>query len=172
MTHKKGEISLLFVGMAFIVAVVLAILREDTLSRSIALGLAIISLLGGIFLYVRIVFPVKKLRKNITKFNPARSVEDNKEVYLNIYELYLKLSEKQKRNFYVGVTQVRDTVEEQLRAEKRMQQSLDKTEHGDIAQQKEAYENAYTHYQKLPEATKQQYYAQIVHLREKLENGK
>ncbi|MBT4936136.1 hypothetical protein HOL21_00665 [Candidatus Woesearchaeota archaeon] len=172
MTKKKGEISLVFIGVAFVAAIVLAILREDTLSRGIAVGLAVISLCGGIFLYIKIVHPVKKLRKRITKFNPKKSVNDNKTVYLDIYELYLKMSEKNKRNFYVPITHIRDTVEEQLRAEKKMQQSLNQTVRGDITQQKEAYESAYSQYQKLPDATKQQYYAQVVHLREKLENGK
>ena len=94
-----------------------------------------------------------------------------KEGYLEIYNLYLKLSEGRKQNFYGKVTKLREGIEVQLKAEKKVQELLGSRK-GDISDQKKQYLEAYKEYEKLSEKIKKKYYPDLVNFRDQLERGK
>jgi len=115
------------------------------------------------------------LRRRLRKLGPMVSEESAdllKGEYLGIYKLYGKLSEKHKANFYSKVTQLRENIEGQLKAEKKIEELLQNENNGDIKEQKKNYLGIYGQYQKLPAKVQQKYYPHIVSLREQLEQGK
>ena len=101
----------------------------------------------------------------------TESTELLKNKYLEIYHFYLKLSEKNKRNFYSKVTELRERIEEHLQAEKRISELFLNADDGDLGDRKKAYLKIYNYYLKLPEKSRQKYYAHIVRLRDRLERG-
>ena len=114
-----------------------------------------------------------KARKKLAPLLNEESSEVLKENYLGMYNLYLKLSESHKQNFYSKVTKLRETIEEQLKTEKRIEDLFQKiTTCQTLLEQKKMYLEIYKNYQKLPSKMQSKYYAQIVNLREQLETGR
>ena len=110
---------------------------------------------------------LRKLALNLDKY----STDILKKQYMIVYNLYLKLSSREKQNFYAKITKIREEVEVYMVAEKKIQEGLDKAHMGDINQQRDNYQEVYNNYQKLPKSIKDKYYGEIVRLRERLERG-
>jgi parallel beta-helix repeat protein len=152
-----------------------AVLPESPVARTVTLAsLAALLAFGGIYASWYFGATRNKLRRKLKGINPLLNEESNevlKEGYLGIYNLYLRLSEKHKSNYYSKVTKLREKIEDQLKAEKRVQELLqDQT--GELKDQKKKYLDAYEHYKHLPNKVKKKYYPDLVHLRDKLERGK
>ena len=111
---------------------------------------------------------MKKLRPLLGE----EATEVLKDGYMGVYNLYMKLSEKHKQNFYTKVTKVREHIEEQLKAEKKIEHLMEDETKGDLKERKQRYLDMYHHYQKLPAKVQKKYYSHIVHLRDQLERGK
>ena len=115
---------------------------------------------------------LRKMLKKITPMIESESMDKVKEKYLKIYDLYMKLSEKKKPNFYARINSIRERVEELLQKEKELERLLQDTEKGSIEEQKEIYLKLYAIYEKLPKKIQNQYYPLVVQLRDRLERGK
>ncbi|MFH1828740.1 MAG: NosD domain-containing protein, partial [Nanoarchaeota archaeon] len=143
--------------------------------RTIALtSLILTGLLGGIYAFWQLGHTPNRLRRKIRRLSPLLEEEPSellKEDYLDAYKLYLKLSEKNKQNFYPKITQLREKIETQLKAEKRIEELFKKVVQGGIEEQKKTYLKIFKDYQKLPEKVKQKYYTKIIQLRDRLERG-
>ncbi|MBU0469927.1 MAG: right-handed parallel beta-helix repeat-containing protein [Nanoarchaeota archaeon] len=143
--------------------------------RTITLSsLALLVALGGIYIYWQLGYAPNRLRRKLKKL----SVEVDEEYYdllkkdyLGIYNLYLKVSEKKKQNFFSQVTRIREKIEENLKAEKEIEKMLERADEGNLEERKKNYLKIYKDYQKLPEKVRQRYYAHIVQLRDRLERG-
>ena len=150
-------------------------LPESPIARNATLAsLAAVLIFGGVYASWYLTSSRNKLKRKLRKITPMLGEESHdvlKAGYLDIYHLYLKLSEGHKQNYYSKVTKLREKLEEQLKAEKRIQELLDDRT-GDIKEQKETYLLAYKQYQKLPEKVKKTYYPDLVHFRDQLESGK
>ena len=101
----------------------------------------------------------------------AFSIDTLKESYLDIYSSYMRLSEKNKQNFYTSVNKLRQEIEDKLKAKKKLELLIDQASVGSIEEQKQTFENINKLYQQLPHPDQEQYSAQIQHLKEKLEKG-
>jgi parallel beta-helix repeat protein len=148
---------------------------DSTAGKAITLSsLALLMAVGGIFVYWQFAYTPTRLRRRLRRLRPLlgeETAEILKSGYLGVYHLYLKLSEKHKQNFYGKVTKVRETIEEQLKAEKKIEELLEEEHKGGIKEQKERYLDIYHQYRKLPRKVKHKYYQHVVHLRERLERG-
>jgi len=155
--------------------IISAVLPEEGVARTITLSsLAALLVFGGVYASWYLSAPRNRLKRKLKQVRPLLDNETNevlKENYLGIYGLYMKLAEKHKPNYYAKVTKLREKIEDQLKAEKKLQELLG-NQVGEIKEQKEKYLQAYQHYQKLPAKAKQKYYPDLVNFREKLEKGK
>ncbi|MBI4983267.1 hypothetical protein HZC32_01345 [Candidatus Woesearchaeota archaeon] len=137
------------------------------LSLAVLLLLVIVS----IFLFATPSSRLRKKLKKLTSVTEEESIEVLKGEYTKIYNAYLGLSEKKKQNFYALVNNLREQIEEILRAEKKVEELVEKTARCSIEEQKALYPELYNHFLKLPAKTRDKYYPSIVHLKERLERG-
>lgn len=115
-----------------------------------------------------------RLRRDLKKIIPLIDYEPAeivKKPYLDLYTLYLKLSEKKKQNFYTRVNSLRERIEEHLKNENDIKRLFQQADTGDIAEQKKTYLEIYRVYEKLPRKVQHEYYPRIVQLRDRLERG-
>ena len=134
----------------------------------------VIVLAVAIYLYGHYFHPPHRLHrklKNTASIIQLESGENLKDNYLDIYNIYMKLSEKHKSNFYTKVTKLREKIEEQMKAEKKIQELVQKSNSGGVEERKAVYLEMHQNYQKLPKEIQQKYYPDIVNLREQLERG-
>jgi parallel beta-helix repeat protein len=145
-------------------------------ARTITLAsLATLLAVGGVLVYWQLGYGPSRLRRKLRKLSPLlgeEATEVLKDGYMGIYNLYMKLSEKHKQNFYTKVTKVREHIEEQLKAEKKIELLVHDESKGDLKERKQRYLDLYHHYQKLPAKVQKKYYSHIVHLRDQLERGR
>jgi|SRR3989344_3589276 len=174
---KRGHISLalVYLTVSLLLLGVLYILIDNEDIQLIILILSFVILIVGLFIYFLSTTSLKrKIRKQISKimFNlDAFSIDTLKESYLNIYRSYMRLSEKNKQNFYTSVNKLRQEIEDKLKAKKKLELLIDQVSVGSIEEQKQTFENINKLYQQLPHPDQEQYSAQIQHLKEKLEKG-
>ncbi len=136
-------------------------------------SLALLAALGGVYV-VWEARPSRRLHRRLrkaTRIISQESIEALKREYKGVYSLYLKLSEKHKGTYYGRVSKLRTTIEEQLKAEKVVEQLLAKSHVGSLNDQKKNYLRVHKEYQKLAPRSQEKYYPKIVDLREKLEKG-
>lgn len=144
--------------------------------RTLALSsLAILFLFGGIFTYWEFGVLSNRVRRKLRKTKVMMSnssIEILKQEYKSIYNMYLKLSERDKRNFYTNVNRLRGKIEEQLKAEKIVEELFGDSHKGDLHTQKKNYLNIYREYQKLAPKSQEKFYPKLVALKESLDHGK
>lgn len=175
--NKPGSASLSFVLIAFVVAimVILYFLADTESAQTLLLSLLLIVVVfSSIILFWQHGHKVNKLRKKLLELEQLlgkESVESIKERYIAIYNLYLKLSETQKQNFYGRITTIREKLEEQLKAETKMGELLQRAE-SSMTERRKNYNFMYENFQKLPQKVQQQYYPQVIALKQQLEKGK
>ncbi|MBI2662788.1 hypothetical protein HYX11_05000 [Candidatus Woesearchaeota archaeon] len=174
---KRGHISLalIYLTVSLILLSILYFLIKDETLQLIIILLSFVILIVGLFIYFFSTTSLKrKIRKQISKimFNlDAFSLDTLKESYLEIYRSYMKLSEKNKQNFYTSVNKLRQEIEEKLKAKKKLELLLDQSSIGNIEEQKKTLGNIHQLYQQLPHSDQEQYTAQIQHIQEKLEKS-
>ena len=147
---------------------------EDLKSYSLVLVAILIIVLIG-YIYLTILHPSTKLRK---KLEQAAELLDKapldvlKNKYMEIYNLYLKLTYSQKRNFYARVIQMREAIEHLMVKGKKIEAYLEDAQEGTISQRKKKYNQAFELHQTLPQPIKERFHADMANLRDKLESRK
>ena len=134
----------------------------------------VVVLLGGGIMILMEFGRANKLRRRLKAMDKVlleESLEIIKEKYLEIYGLYLKVSEKEKQNFYGRVAKVREKIEEQLQAKKKVEELLKKASIGSVSQRKASYDQLNTYYNSLSAPERETYYAQLMQVKEQLEKG-
>lgn len=175
--QKKGKVDvLLFLfGIAFVsLAVAYFVVEEELLRNGVLYLLAVALVLGVVYSTIRFTSASHKLSKKLQRLNSltgTAALEKIREVYLEVYRLYMKLSERQKRHFYESVRKIREVIEAQLQAEKEVQLLLQQAGKGSMEEQHKNYDELHRHFQKLPKKVQEKYYSQIVDLKGKLEGG-
>jgi len=153
-----------------------AIVTEPSPVRTLTLSsLALLAIFGGIFAYWQFAYGPSRLRRKLKQIVPLLDEESSEVIkgkYLGMYNLYMKLSEPHKQNFYSKLTDLREKVEVQLKAEKKIGELIQQEHCGSLEEQKERYLEMHQNYQKLPGKVQQKYYQHIIHLKEQLERGK
>ncbi len=107
-----------------------------------------------------------------TQARAAHEAPDSlQESYVQIYKLYLALPERKKQNFYGRIVKLRQTLEEQMKAAKKVQELIEKGDAENLQQLRERYEELYNYFQQLSPVVQQKYYVQVMHMKDKLEKG-
>ena len=174
--NKKGRSMLYFIGIAVAISVFvfLSFLLEGEMLKIIMLVLAFISFIVGFFLYWEFGHTPNLIRKELKRAKTLLdegSVVELKEIYLKVYKHYLELSLNQKKNFYHRTNNLRETIEEFMQGEKRIEELAKMSGRGPIAVQQQNYEQMHKEFLKLPAKDKQVHYPHLVTMREKLEKG-
>ncbi|HLC88461.1 MAG TPA: hypothetical protein VJG49_00325 [Candidatus Nanoarchaeia archaeon] len=180
-THKRGSAAsiILLILIALTLGVVIYLLlqpgaEEGSSMRTTLLSVILVTVVVLVW-YIAWEFSTpNRLRRMIKKITPLLDSEPTDEVkrlYLKIYNTYMKLSEKKKQNFYSRVNSLRGSLEEHLQNEMELERLLQTTDKGSIEDQKEKYLKIYAIYEKLPRKIQNQYYPQVVQLRDRLERG-
>ena len=129
----------------------------------------------GIFTILILTSTKNKLRKLLQELEHLilqESADTLKSRYVQAYNFYLKLSEKNKSNFYGRITKLREKMEQQLKAAKKVEELLEKSTMTNISLLRKQYEEMYAYFRKLPASVQQKYYPQIMHVKEVLEKGR
>lgn len=182
--QKRGSLTIIGLSALLVIAVLFLAyfllqqmaFPDENISTKLFYNLVAIFLLmlamAGNYYFLR---PSARLRKKLELAKKAVSeetIEALKEHYREIYRLYLKLTEKEKQNFYARVDKIREAIESHLTCEKKMEELSSSAGKGTLKERKKSYDELYKHYQHLPAKTKQKHYPKIVQLREDLERGK
>ncbi len=175
--EKRGSLIVPFILVLLVIAVLAVFyfkVESESIKTLLLSLLIIVVLFGGGTMLMMLLQRATKLRKKLKWMETALQQEPLdvlKSKYLEIYALYMKLSEKDKQNFYARVTKVREQVEEQMKAEKKVEHLLEQAGKGPIPEQKENYDSLYDYYHKLSQKTQEKYYTQMKQIKEQLEKG-
>ncbi|MEK6950619.1 MAG: hypothetical protein AABX13_02755 [Nanoarchaeota archaeon] len=177
MGHTRASVILSFILLVIIVGGLAAgyfLARNEELKLVFLIMVAVIGFLGTIIIIIQLFGRARKLRKRlkqIEKLVAVESLETLKEKYGEIYGLYLKLKEKDKQRFYGRIIQLRERLEGQLKAEKKLQQLLEKAGGGTLEERKKCFDEMKASYEQLPLKRQEKYAAQLAQLKEELEKG-
>lgn len=110
---------------------------------------------------------LEEMAKHISR----EPIETLKLWYLDIYHLYLQLSEREKRRYFSAVMQVRQHLEEAMAAEKKVETLLADAEEKSLSGLKKLYDEVHAEFTKLPQKTQAKHYPHLIHLRQRMEKG-
>jgi hypothetical protein len=176
--NTKGKVyhlPIIFLVVGLLLLVGLAIIAENERVTLIALGLAVLTVMGALgYVYVHIISPQRKFRRklyaltwNMHKF----SIEELKELYQEVYNLYLKLPEHKKANVYASVIKLRESIEVKMKAAKKLEIMIEGLAEGTIVEMQKKYEEAKKVFEELSEGEKKKFQAALNSVTEKLERG-
>ncbi len=177
MADNRGSVILSFILLVIIVAGLSAgyfLVRKEELKLVFLIMVAVIGFIGTIIILVQLLGRARKLQKRLKqmeKLVAVDSAEKLKDKYVEIYNLYLKLKEKDKQHFYDRIIQLRERLEGQLKAEKKLQHVLEKPAGGTIEEKRKQYEEMKAWYEQLPMKVQEKYAAQLIQGKEELEKG-
>lgn len=135
---------------------------------------ALVTVIGVIFLIWALHSTPETLKRKINKILKIifyESLEVLKVHYLDILNLYLKLSDRHKPKFYPKIVDIKEKLESHFQTEKNVRTLLHQAEGKALADLKQIYDKLYPEFSKLPHKVQGQYYAHLVHLRQKMEKG-
>ncbi|MBI2667032.1 hypothetical protein HYX13_05455 [Candidatus Woesearchaeota archaeon] len=172
---EKNRQSLLLLGLALIVLIVLHFfLASEIVKMLILTAVILISLLAFSIGIRELLSPASRLRHGLEHLEHHLTQDPSavlQEKYLHLHDLYLKLSEKEKRNFYGRLVHFRKQLEDHLRSEKRVEHLLTTVKKGTIAQRKKIFHELEKEFKKLPRVVGEKFYPHVVHAKEELEKG-
>ncbi len=112
----------------------------------------VIALAGGLVLW-RLFHRAGKMRRKLQEIEPLleeETAEQLEKKYLEIYSVYLKLSEKGKQNFYARLAEMKEVIEGKMRLEKQMEILLKEAEEGSPKERKKKGQEISELYGKMP----------------------
>lgn len=159
----------------FVAAAVLFILYKIVISPQLQL-MSLVLVGGTVFSagaygYSVLFSPVQKLQRQLQQLSMllhSGSREEIASLYETIFRGYEGLSSSHKVKLHSKFMTVRERIEEQLQAQKKVEMLQQYVGKGNLAKQRQNYETMYGWYQKLPAKIQQEYYSQIVHARQRL----
>ena len=160
--------------IAGLVGLYLFFIQDEMIKKILLVALVVVVLLSIVVLSIEFSRGPHRLRAKIREIEPLLSQESAemlKDKYVHIYELYMKLPEKWKQNFYAKVSGIRERVEEQLKAEKKLVFLLEQSDKAPVSEWKPLYIQLYASFQKLPQQVQGHYYTRVIALKEKLGKG-
>lgn len=176
--NKKGGLGAAFIFLVIIIAIVAAtyFITVDELIKTISLVVFVVMAIFSIILLAfEMTNSTNRLRRGLRKISPLlaqESAADLRKHYSHVYELYLSLSEKMKRNFYPQIMRLREILEEGFHLEKKVETMIENFVRGSIRQEKRAYEELYGYFRRLPRKVQERHYPSLVHIKDRLERGR
>ncbi len=172
---KMYHLPIIFLGVGLLLLIGLAYVADDERVTLIALGLAVVVVLGAlVYVYIHIISPQRTFRRklylltwNLHKY----TIEELKDLYQEVYQLYLKLPEHKKANVYASVTKLRESIEQKMKAAKKLERMMEGLAEGTIQELQKKYEDAKKVFEELSEGEKQKFQSALNAVKEKLERG-
>jgi amino acid transporter len=174
---ERGSIATFFIYIGIVISglVVFYLVASEEYKVLFLPFLALFTVIAIVLFIWMIHSTPYKLNKKLVKIRKIifhEPLEILKKLYGEIYDLYMRLSDRHKPKYYHKVVAVRHKLEEHMQSEKEVATLLHKAEGKSITELKGLYNNLYVHFTKLPHKVQGKYYARIVHLRQKMEQGK
>ena len=116
--------------------------------------------------------PSQRVRQEIKRLQ--LHVEEKplgKNQYLSLYHDYQALSPADRQRVLLSLTQLRERMEDQLIAEKRIEELLHSSPKT-MKQQCQRYTLMHAHFTKLSRSKQKEYYSSLINLRRELERGR
>ena len=174
--NRQGSLAITFLVIALSVGVL--IVAYVMVPPSGQVGVLVFSMalvLAAISSFLWLLFsPVHRFLRQLHQIQvqiKESSMAELRESYQRGYAAYLHLSERGKKASYPQLLHLREQLEHILMAERELQSLLQKAP-GTLAQEKKRYESLVDLLHQLPEKSQQEYYSQVMHLKENLEQGK
>ena len=173
----RGSLVVWFVVLVLVVGVTLVLYlstEDESTKLGLLIALILVAVAGGGTLAFEYLYKPNIVRRKIAAIT-ERILQETSETltrtYMDLYALYMKLSEKQKANFYGRVVRVRELLEDQMKAEKQLQELLANAGKNGLEALKKEYETASMLLQQLSNPVKEKYALDVAHLKDKLEKG-
>ena len=173
---KRGSVTLLvFAVLILIGSILLYFMFDKEIYQLIGIPLfsvAILMLIIDFVLWFK--SPYRKIKEKFHKISSSLDnfpIDKMKPTYKEIYTLYMKLTEKQKQNFYARVNSLRESIEEKIKAAKNIELLLQDANVGDMEEKKERYEKIDGLLQKLAPEDQQRFSTKMAYYKEVLEGG-
>ena len=137
-------------------------------------SLITLAVLAGLTLSYYILHFTSSLRRvtKILHLAEHGSLKQKKALYLDIYNLYLKLSKRNKWKIYFSIEKLRKDIELQIHSAKQVETLSQQAGQGSLKQQQKAYEKMHGHYRRLSPEQQHKWYHHLVHFRHRLERGR
>lgn len=175
MQKKKFAINFIILVLILAALVLLYLQTLLDLFKMIILALMAVVVILGLLLLYHFVGTPNRLRVLLGEMETGLLRESPgalKERYIHAYELYLALSETKKQNFYGRIMRLREKLEEQMKAEKKVEELLEPKNVHEVRQLQKTYEEMYHSYRLLTPRSQEKYYVQMMHMKDKLEKGR
>lgn len=179
MATKRGEfIFFILCTLLALAALIYLFVAGDMLSsdsNKFILGILVFLVLAvAVYLYLHFFHhstQIKKAFQSISVILSTESIDVLKEKYKELYQIYLNLSEKQKQNYYHKLMEIREEIETQLKASKKIEELLHKVQSASLEEKQRLYDEFHELFLKLSAQTQQHYYSSLVHIKDQLERG-
>ena len=174
---ERGSTTVLFIYfvLAFsALALIYLLVPAETVKLIFLPSVAAVAMVGALLVVFHVVSPHEKLKRRLRKMSTLvlhEPAEVLKDLYMEIYNLYLRLSHRHQKKYYPHVMGIRKKLEEGMHAEQILETLFIKADKQNMIELKKTYDELYVHFKKLPQKLQGKYYAHLVHLRQKLENG-
>lgn len=116
-------------------------------------GIVLVVVIAGGLVLWRVFHRTGKMRRKLQEIEPLleeETAEQLEKKYLEIYSVYLKLSEKGKQNFYARLAELKEAIEGKMRLEKQMEILLKEAEEGSPKERKKKGQEISERYKKMP----------------------
>ena len=174
---ERGPITAFFIYIVIVVSGLITfylVAPEDYRTYFFLPLVAAVTIIGVLLLVWALHSTPETLRRKINhllKIIFYETLEVLKVHYMDILNLYLKLSDKHKPKFYPKRVDIKEKLESHFQTEKNVRTLLHQAEDKALADLKKIYDELYQEFSKLPHKVQGQYYAHLVHLRQKMEKG-
>lgn len=175
---ERGIIAIIFVLILSVLGEMAAYFLTDKEGFVVIILSTVLLLAIVVFLFVPLWYALAshhRLNRKLKKFLKLVNVETLltlKELYLEIYTIYLKVSESRKHQYYPLVIEARNKLEEHLQHNKKVETVLSQVEKKSVKEMKKIYDEAYQLFLKLPQKMQSLHYPGLIGLRQRLEGGK
>jgi len=128
--------------------------------------------LAVIFHFVSAANKLRLLLPELEQRADQEAPDTLQESYIRLYELYMRLAEKKKPHFYGRLMKLREKLEEQMKAQKKVEELLQKSSGSPLPALQQYYEEMHASFRKLPAAAQKNYYSRLMQVKEVLEKGR
>jgi hypothetical protein len=169
------RVMLIVSAVLIILLAVLFIFSTQEIYGMLALGLIVIIIIGNVCVITFTAHSLpNRFLKTLHRIERAAVQEAASalhELYMDLYNIYLRLSEKHKVNVYPRLMKLRETLETNMKNEKRVELLLSKWREGSVRQRHAMLLELQQLFKVLPKKVHDFHYPGFVHFKESLDKG-
>lgn len=158
-----------FLGAIFLILYLFSINpRVQAVSLPLLIIIVVVSL---VYHLLHLFSPARKIEHLLQQVKNA-AIDEKQAAYLRIYQLYLRLSQRQQGKLYSSIMLLLRDIEAHLHAAKQVETLAEQNLNGSLEQQEAGYAQMHEHYKNLAPDQQQKWYHHLVHLKQRLERGR